>query len=242
MTIRTVEQAVIGNYQEAARQLSQSADETSVHAYRVAARRLQSLLALWRPLIHSPSLERRLARAIARLSALRDAQVHALKFGGAAPASEPIKAPLFEPALMTWWQQREEWGSQPLLGPLYAMVLGQRLLILLDRDGVWPLRHWHRLRLVIKEARYGIELLVAEGMASHSWLSELSEWQELLGQLQDRRQWLRRLPSERLAAEEESARTVLLEAQIQERLQLLVRRRPVLRELAITLLRSGPAR
>ena len=39
-----------------------------VHAYRIAARRLLALLALWRPLIHEPELERRLTRAVGTLS------------------------------------------------------------------------------------------------------------------------------------------------------------------------------
>ncbi|WP_429101450.1 CHAD domain-containing protein [Aeromonas veronii] len=47
------------------------------------------------------------------------------------------------------------------------------------------LRRWHRLRLEIKQARYGVELLLDLGSGDPGWLSALTHWQERLGQLQD---------------------------------------------------------
>ena len=41
-----------------------------------------------------------------------------------------------------------------------------------------------------------LELLTAQGGGDPAWLSMLVSWQERLGQLQDRRQWLRRLGGE----------------------------------------------
>lgn len=71
----------VARYQEAARAVREEASEPAVHGYRIAARRLLALLALWRPLTYHPELERRLLRSVGRLSALRDAQVYAERFG-----------------------------------------------------------------------------------------------------------------------------------------------------------------
>lgn len=235
-----IEKTRLKEYQEAARQVNSCADDEAVHSYRIAARRLQSLLALWRPLIYVPRLERKLGQAVNSLSALRDAQVHAQKFGSKVSKAPPgVVLPLFEPVLRDWWEQREAWGNQPQLGIIYAMALGHRLLMCLDRPEPWALRDWHQLRLQVKEARYAIELLVCAGIASPSWLSELTEWQELLGQLQDRRQWLKRLPGQALSDEEQSARAVSLQQQIEARLATLIERKPLLRQLALGLLRTG---
>ena len=67
---------LVGQYRGATLALRQNKGMEEVHAYRIAARRLLALLALWRPLIHEPELERRLTRAAGTLSALRDAQVN----------------------------------------------------------------------------------------------------------------------------------------------------------------------
>ena len=72
---------LMDQYWAATLALRQRAGSEEVHAYRIATRRLLALLALWRPLIHEPGLERRLMRAAGRLSALRDAQVYAAHFG-----------------------------------------------------------------------------------------------------------------------------------------------------------------
>lgn len=236
------ERKVISGFLAAHATLAQEASETAVHGYRIAARRLQSLLALWRPLIYKPKLERRLARAINRLSALRDAQVHALRFGGEVQVdSRKLDLPDLAADLRDWRQRCEEWGCQPCVGEIYAMYLGQGLLEHIDIEGRWTPRHWHRLRLMVKEARYGCELLVQGGQASPSWLAGLSEWQERLGQLQDRRQWLKRLPEEALKDEERAARQHTLERQMKIRCRELASWLPALRELALKLLRSGAA-
>ena len=73
---------LVGQYRGATLALRQHKGMEEVHAYRIAARRLLALLALWRPLIHEPELERRLTRAVGTLSALRDAQVYAQHHGG----------------------------------------------------------------------------------------------------------------------------------------------------------------
>ncbi|MGL6453336.1 CHAD domain-containing protein [Aeromonas caviae] len=73
---------LVGQYRGATLALREHKGMEEVHAYRIAARRLLALLALWRPLIHEPELERRLTRAVGTLSALRDAQVYAQHHGG----------------------------------------------------------------------------------------------------------------------------------------------------------------
>ncbi|MHA7001209.1 CHAD domain-containing protein [Aeromonas schubertii] len=220
--------SVIRAFIKAAGVLRQGADEAAVHGYRIAARRVESLLALWRPLVYQPRLERRLASAIKRLSALRDAQVHALHFGHGTGAVPRVRVVELEPALLAWWQRREEWGAQPQLARLYAMSLGANLLERLDVDGPMTLHQWHRLRLAIKGSRYGVELLLAQGEVPIGWLAELTQWQELLGQLQDRRQW-----RERFEQEGESGAVDKLNTQLAQRQRQLERRRPVLRMLAV---------
>ncbi|MGL5524649.1 MAG: hypothetical protein ACRDCY_12715 [Aeromonas veronii] len=61
----------VARYQEAARAVREEASKPAVHGYRITARRLLALLALWRPLTYHPELERRLLRLVGRLSALR---------------------------------------------------------------------------------------------------------------------------------------------------------------------------
>lgn len=228
------ERDVILAFSQASVHLRQGADEEAVHGYRIAGRRVLSLLALWRPLIYEPRLERQLASAIKALSALRDAQVHALHFGDKAGTKSAVPVPELESALLAWWLRREEWGRQPQLARFYAMSLGAGLLERLDVDGPLALRQWHALRLAVKAGRYGVELLVAQGDAPLGWLAELCEWQELLGQLQDRRQWRRRL-----ALEGELGTADKLATQLTQRQRQLERRRPVLRELAVRMAQRG---
>ncbi|WP_234915840.1 CHAD domain-containing protein [Aeromonas veronii] len=204
----------VARYQEAARALREEASEPAVHGYRIAARRLLALLALWRPLTYHPELERRLLRSVGRLSALRDAQVYAERFGKS-PAStgnthkSACRVPLLSRRLARWLaavaQVQDAWAL--------ALLYQQHLALRLDEaqsahDEPIPcvgksassrqqqLRRWHRLRLEIKQARYGVELLLDLGSGDPGWLSTLTHWQERLGQLQDWRQWRRRLRAE----------------------------------------------
>ena len=85
---------LVGQYRGAALALRQHKGMEEVHAYRIAARRLLALLALWRPLIHEPELERRLTRAVGTLSALRDAQVYAQHHGGSLRQNRLPRVPL----------------------------------------------------------------------------------------------------------------------------------------------------
>lgn len=97
----------VARYQEAARAVREEASEPAVHGYRIAARRLLALLALWRPLTYHPELEQRLLRSVGRLSALRDAQVYAERFGKP-PAStgnthkSACRVPLLSRRLARW--------------------------------------------------------------------------------------------------------------------------------------------
>ncbi|MGL4892281.1 MAG: CHAD domain-containing protein, partial [Aeromonas veronii] len=97
----------VARYQEAARAVREEASEPAVHGYRIAARRLLALLALWRPLTYHPELERRLLRSVGLLSALRDAQVYAECFGKP-PAStgnthkSACRVPLLPRRLARW--------------------------------------------------------------------------------------------------------------------------------------------
>ncbi|MGL5200244.1 MAG: CHAD domain-containing protein, partial [Aeromonas veronii] len=97
----------VARYQEAARAVREGASEPAVHGYRIAARRLLALLALWRPLTYHPELEQRLLRSVGRLSALRDAQVYAERFGKP-PAStgnthkSASRVPLLSRRLARW--------------------------------------------------------------------------------------------------------------------------------------------
>ncbi|HHQ4723874.1 CHAD domain-containing protein [Aeromonas veronii] len=204
----------VAHYQEAARAVREEASEPAVHGYRIAARRLLALLALWRPLIYHPELERRLLRSVGRLSALRDAQVYAERFGKP-PAStgnthkSACRVPLLSRRLARWLAAVAQVPDARALAFLYQ----QHLALRLDEaqsglDEPIPcvgksacthqqqLRRWHRLRLEIKQARYGVELLLDLGSGDPGWLSTLTHWQERLGQLQDWRQWRRRLRAE----------------------------------------------
>ncbi|MFM5225588.1 CHAD domain-containing protein [Aeromonas veronii] len=204
----------VARYQEAARALREEASEPAVHGYRIAARRLLALLALWRPLTYHPELERRLLRSVGRLSALRDAQVYAERFGKS-PAStgnthkSACRVPLLSRRLVRWRAAVAQVPDARALAFLYQ----QHLALRLDEaqsglDEPIPcvgksacthqqqLRRWHRLRLEIKQARYGVELLLDLGSGDPGWLSTLTHWQERLGQLQDWRQWRRRLRAE----------------------------------------------
>lgn len=217
---------LINHYWASTLALRQQAGVEQVHGYRIAARRLHALLALWRPLIHHPRLERRLQKAVARLSALRDEQVYVSQFvhkGAGARREEGSKAGKL-PQGMAEAQPRvpmlavslDEWldgvaqvpaGFDPL--PWYRLQLGLRLSLLLNRiedeqsaksrklSNDTLLRQWHRVRLEIKQIRYGTELLVAMGAGDPEWLALLGRWQEQLGQLQDGRQWYKRLRREK---------------------------------------------
>ncbi len=95
---------LVASYRHAARAVRREASETHVHGYRIAARRMQALLALWRPALCHSKLERRLQRAIGRLSALRDAQVYAARFGASSTIVLPkVTVPLFRACLPTGW-------------------------------------------------------------------------------------------------------------------------------------------
>ncbi|MCE9945255.1 CHAD domain-containing protein [Aeromonas rivipollensis] len=198
---RGLEQArrLMDQYWAATLALRQRAGSEEVHGYRIATRRLLALLALWRPLIHEPGLERRLMRAVGRLSALRDAQVYAAHFGGK-PLPEAARVPMLTVRLARWLDRLllVPADFNPL--PLFQMHLALGLADCLAEPGLehsagnrLRLRHWHRLRLVLKQTRYGVELLVGQGEGDPAWLSMLIEWQDRLGQLQDSRQWHRRL-------------------------------------------------
>ncbi|BBG89433.1 MULTISPECIES: CHAD domain-containing protein [Aeromonas] len=193
---------LVGQYRGATLALRQHKGMEEVHAYRIAARRLLALLALWRPLIHEPELERRLTRAVGTLSTLRDAQVYAQHHGGSLRQNRLPRVPLLTGPLARWLARLEEVPVDVDLLPLFRLHLALSLSDALAKTTSLPvgirakLRCWHRLRLVLKQARYGMELLTAQGGGDPAWLSMLVSWQEGLGQLQDRRQWLRRLGGE----------------------------------------------
>ncbi len=191
---------IMDQYWAATLALRQRAGSEEVHGYRIATLRLLALLALWRPLIHEPGLERRLMRAVGRLSALRDAQVYAAHFGGKPLPEAAPRVPMLTVRLARWLDRLllVPADFNPL--PLYQMHLALGLADCLAEPGLehsagnrLRLRHWHRLRLVLKQTRYGVELLVGQGEGDPAWLSMLIEWQDRLGQLQDARQWCRRL-------------------------------------------------
>lgn len=194
-------QQLIEQYRTATLALRAQAGVEEVHGYRIAARRLLALLALWRPLIPQPCLERRLMRAVGRLSALRDAQVFEERFGGKAITMPPVRVPMLRKRLARWLarlaQVPAEFNPLPLFQLQLALSLGEGVsepgLDRLPAGDPRQLRHWHRLRLLLKQIRYGVELLVAQGEGDPAWLSRLILWQDRLGQLQDSRQWLKRL-------------------------------------------------
>ncbi len=197
---------LIDQYWAATLALRQRADVAEVHAYRIAARRLLALLALWRPLIHQPGLERRLHRATCRLSALRDAQVYGERFGGKPVPMPPVRVPMLTVRLERWIsrlaQVPADFNPLPLFQLQLVLRLADGLAAPLDvavASERRQLRHWHRLRLILKQTRYGVELLVGQGVGDPAWLAMLIEWQERLGQLQDGRQWLRRLRRKRVS-------------------------------------------
>ena len=194
---------LVASYRHAARAVRREASETHVHGYRIAARRMQALLALWRPALCHPKLERRLQRAIGRLSALRDAQVYAARFGASSTIVLPrVTVPLFSGLLARWLDALEQTPDTSGLARHYRRHLARRLDGALSRLDERPagdvshrqqLRRWHHLRLEIKQARYGAELLLELGAGEAQWVSAFSHWQERLGQLQDWRQWRRAL-------------------------------------------------
>ncbi|MER0509657.1 CHAD domain-containing protein [Aeromonas veronii] len=194
---------LVASYRHAARAVRREASETHVHGYRIAARRMQALLALWRPALCHPKLERRLQQAIGRLSALRDAQVYAARFGASSTIVSPrVTVPLFSGLLAHWLDELEQIPDTSGLARHYRRHLARRLGAALSRLDERPagnvshrqqLRRWHHLRLEIKQARYGAELLLELGAGEAQWVSAFSHWQERLGQLQDWRQWRRAL-------------------------------------------------
>ncbi|RQM72660.1 CHAD domain-containing protein [Aeromonas jandaei] len=193
---------LVASYRHAARAVRREASEPHVHGYRIAARRMQALLALWRPALCHPKLERRLQRAIGRLSALRDAQVYATRFGASSTIVLPkVTVPLFSGLLARWLDALEQTPDTSGLARHYRRHLARRLDGALSRLDEHPagnshrqqLRRWHHLRLEIKQARYGAELLLELGAGEAQWVSAFSHWQERLGQLQDWRQWRRAL-------------------------------------------------
>ncbi|WP_338886718.1 CHAD domain-containing protein [Aeromonas rivipollensis] len=191
---------LMDQYWAATLALRQRAGSEEVHGYRIATRRLLALLALWRPLIHEPGLELRLMRAVGRLSALRDAQVYAAHFGGKPLPLAMPRVPMLAVRLARWLDRMLQVPADFNPLPLFQMHLALGLADCLAEPGLehsagnrLRLRHWHRLRLVLKQTRYGVELLVGQGEGDPAWLSMLIEWQDRLGQLQDARQWRRRL-------------------------------------------------
>ncbi|WP_041207714.1 CHAD domain-containing protein [Aeromonas jandaei] len=194
---------LVASYRHAARAVRREASETHVHGYRIAARRMQALLAFWRPALCHSKLERRLQRAIGRLSALRDAQVYAARFGASSIIVLPkVTVPLFSGLLARWLDALEQTPDTSGLARHYRRHLARRLDRALSRLDENPagdvshrqqLRRWHHLRLEIKQARYGAELLLELGAGEAQWVSAFSHWQERLGQLQDWRQWRRAL-------------------------------------------------
>ncbi|WP_421325043.1 CHAD domain-containing protein [Aeromonas veronii] len=229
----------VARYQEAARAVREEASEPAVHGYRIAARRLLALLALWRPLTYHPELERRLLRSVGRLSALRDAQVYAERFGKP-PAStgnthkSASRVPLLSRRLARWLAAVVQVQDARALASLYQQHLALRLdeaQSALDEpipcvgksasSRQQQLRRWHRLRLEIKLARYGVELLLDLGSGDPSWLSTLTHWQERLGQLQDWRQWRRRLRAEQGGTHKQTKLRQQLKGKITTRLRQL---------------------
>ncbi|MGY6037033.1 CHAD domain-containing protein [Aeromonas sp. AE23HZ002T15] len=202
MTWHEQARLLVEQYGAATLALRAQAGVEEVHGYRIAARRLLALLALWRPLIHQPGLERRLLRATSRLSALRDAQVYAERFGGKPAKRGKLRVPLLKVRFDRWLTRLGQAPSafNPL--PLYQMQLAFSLADgVAGLDGLSgspkeQLRQWHKLRLVLKQTRYGVELLLGQGEGDPAWLVMLVEWQTRLGQLQDARQWQRQLGRE----------------------------------------------
>ncbi|WP_042011297.1 CHAD domain-containing protein [Aeromonas fluvialis] len=229
----------VARYQEVARAVREEASEPAVHGYRIAARRLLALLALWRPLVYHPELERRLLRSVGRLSALRDAQVYAERFGKPSaamtgPHAPVCRVPMLSRRLTRWLAAVAQVPDARALVSLYQQHLALRLdeaQCVLDELPLstgksahsrrQQLRRWHRLRLEIKQVRYGVELLQALGVGEQSWLSTLTHWQERLGQLQDWRQWRRRLRAEQGRPHKQTKRWQQLKQKITARLRQL---------------------
>lgn len=188
---------LVASYRHAARAVCREASETHVHGYRIAARRMQALLALWRPALCHSKLERRLQRAIGRLSALRDAQVYAARFGASSTIVLPrVTVPLFSGLFAHLLDELEQISDTSGLARHYRRHLARRLdgaLSRLDEHPAGNVSHRQQLRLEIKQARYGAELLLELGAGEAQWVSAFSHWQERLGQLQDWRQWRRAL-------------------------------------------------
>lgn len=122
----------VARYQEAARAVREEASEPAVHGYHIAARRLLALLALWRPLTYHPELERRLLRSVGRLSALRDAQVYAERFGKP-PAStgnthkSACRVPLLSRRLARWPAGSRRWRRCRMRGHWHRSI-----------SSIWP--------------------------------------------------------------------------------------------------------
>ncbi len=218
MTWHDQARQLIDAYCAATLALRAQAGVEEVHGYRIAARRLLALLALWRPLIHQPGLERRLLRATRRLSALRDAQVYAERFGGKPAKSVTPRVLLLTVRLDRWLTRLAQVPVEFNPLPLYQMQLALTLAEGVDGlDGISggarrQLRHWHRLRLILKQTRYGVELLLEQGEGDPAWLARLVEWQIRLGQLQDARQWQRQLARKGLSDKRRRQRRQLEEA------------------------------
>lgn len=185
----------VARYQEAARAVREEASEPTVHGYRIAARRLLALLALWRPLIYHPELERCLLRSVGRLSALRDAQVYAERFGKPPTSTvdthkSTCRVSLLSRRLARWLAAVVQVPDARALVPLYQQHLALRLDEAQCALDEYPLsagksahtrrqqlRRWHRLRLEIKQVRYGVELLQALGGGDPGWLVTLTHSQ-----------------------------------------------------------------
>ena len=181
--------------------LRQNKGMEEVHAYRIAARRLLALLALWRPLIHEPELERRLTRAVGTLSALRDAPGLCAASWWFASAEPLATGPLLTGLLPVGWPDWKRYPSVSISCRCFSCIWRCHCRMHWLKTTSLPvgirarLRCWHRLRLVLETG--ALRDGAADGTGEDpAWLSMLVSWQERLGQLQDRRQWLRRLRGE----------------------------------------------
>ena len=231
-TLNEQAQTLIARYLAAVMALRQQAGEPEVHDYRIVARRLLALLALWRPLVHHPELEQRLSDAVHRLSALRDAHVYTERYGSLSSWTAPaphIRVPMLTVRLEAWFEAVSRMPPWIDLAILHQQHLALRLAAGLarfeeavnaldgERDAVLSseekLRHWHKLRLEIKQIRYGVELLLVQGEGESDWLRLLTAWQERLGQLQDWRQWRKLLKRPASKGKRPAARAARAERQ-----------------------------
>ena len=122
-------------------------------------------------------------RAAGRLSALRDAQVYAAHFGGKAQPEVVPRVPMLTVRLARWLDRLLQVPADFNPLPLFQMHLALGLADCLAEPGLerpsagnrLRLRHWHRLRLVLKQTRYGVELLVGQGEGHLKSLSGQTE-------------------------------------------------------------------